>query len=499
MRGVEIQPFSDEHLDAAARSPGDAAHTASRSRTATACEHRLQGRGRGSLAGRVGLRRRRARNGESSATSSACSATRPGGRTSGSRAPDTPSAEPELVRDLYAAAAAQWVEEGRHRALRARPGHRPARSSTPGSGSLSESSTPPAIQETPPKPIDLVPAGASCPARRRRRRRRGRATRPRAPPPSGAFAGFRDSRPLDPTEESREEFQKEVDDPRGRAVRRPSSKGRGRALVALVPVEQSSMHTGLARPERAAFLGFAATLPEARGSGAGLALTDAAFAWARESVTTPPWSWTGERRTSSRRGSGRLGVFAEPSSGSTARSLSAATPSGVRLAACSSRRRRGRRRARTAAAGRPDRRRRRGCSRCSALPARRTVARSARPARRPRDVVVEPPALPIPGSPADPRRTAIAATMIELDRAGAPLEKQTLLVAGGLARQARAPGARAARPPGVRSAVPRPCRGTRRGEPGPRGGWSKPEGRFSFTRHSPRRTSSSRSALLRPS
>jgi hypothetical protein len=50
-------------------------------------------------------------------------------------------------------------------------------------------------------------------------------------------------------------------------------------------------------------------------------------------------------------------------------------------------------------------------------------------------VVVEPPALPIPGSPADPRRTAIAATMIELDRAGAPLEKQTLLVAGGLARR----------------------------------------------------------------
>ena len=51
-------------------------------------------------------------------------------------------------------------------------------------------------------------------------------------------------------------------------------------------------------------------------------------------------------------------------------------------------------------------------------------------------VVVEPPALPIPGSPNDPRRTAIAATMIELDRAGASLRDQTLLVAGGLARKA---------------------------------------------------------------
>jgi hypothetical protein len=51
-------------------------------------------------------------------------------------------------------------------------------------------------------------------------------------------------------------------------------------------------------------------------------------------------------------------------------------------------------------------------------------------------IVVEPPSLPIPGSPGDPRRTAIAATMLELDRLGAPFAKQTLLVAGGLGRRA---------------------------------------------------------------
>jgi hypothetical protein len=51
-------------------------------------------------------------------------------------------------------------------------------------------------------------------------------------------------------------------------------------------------------------------------------------------------------------------------------------------------------------------------------------------------IVVEPPALPIPGSPFDPRRRAIAATMGELADAGVPLERQTLLVAGGLARRA---------------------------------------------------------------
>jgi hypothetical protein len=51
-------------------------------------------------------------------------------------------------------------------------------------------------------------------------------------------------------------------------------------------------------------------------------------------------------------------------------------------------------------------------------------------------IVVEPPAFPIPGSPSDPRRTAIAATMAELDRAGAAFRDQTLLVAGGLDRRA---------------------------------------------------------------
>ena len=63
----------------------------------------------------------------------------------------------------------------------------------------------------------------------------------------------------------------------------------------IVPVQRSSMHIGLARPERAAFLTFAATLPEARGSGAGLALTNAGLAWAREQgypVTVVDWRET---------------------------------------------------------------------------------------------------------------------------------------------------------------------------------------------------------------
>jgi GNAT superfamily N-acetyltransferase len=50
----------------------------------------------------------------------------------------------------------------------------------------------------------------------------------------------------------------------------------------VVPVERSRAHVGLGRPEGAAHLGFAATRPDVRGTGAGLALTEASFRWARD-------------------------------------------------------------------------------------------------------------------------------------------------------------------------------------------------------------------------
>jgi hypothetical protein len=51
-------------------------------------------------------------------------------------------------------------------------------------------------------------------------------------------------------------------------------------------------------------------------------------------------------------------------------------------------------------------------------------------------LVVEPPALPLPGSERDPRQEAIAAAVEELERLGIPSGYQTLLVAGGFARRA---------------------------------------------------------------
>jgi hypothetical protein len=51
-------------------------------------------------------------------------------------------------------------------------------------------------------------------------------------------------------------------------------------------------------------------------------------------------------------------------------------------------------------------------------------------------IVVEPPALPIPGAAYDPRAVAVGAAIEELERAGVALEQQTILVAGGLQRRA---------------------------------------------------------------
>jgi GNAT superfamily N-acetyltransferase len=59
-------------------------------------------------------------------------------------------------------------------------------------------------------------------------------------------------------------------------------EGRIVGSFALAPAELSSVHTGLALPDGAALLGWAATRPDVRGSGAGLALTEASFAWASE-------------------------------------------------------------------------------------------------------------------------------------------------------------------------------------------------------------------------
>lgn len=87
--------------------------------------------------------------------------------------------------------------------------------------------------------------------------------------------------PEEPEEELRAEILEDLaKDEVGDLV--AEREGRIVGAFQIVPAEMSSVHSGLARPEGAALLGWAATRPDVRGSGAGLALTAGAFAWARE-------------------------------------------------------------------------------------------------------------------------------------------------------------------------------------------------------------------------
>jgi ribosomal protein S18 acetylase RimI-like enzyme len=186
--------------------------------------------------------------------------------------------EPEVVRDLYGAAATDWVEEGRHRHYTIVPAT--DRDLVDAWFRLSFGAQHAAgIQETPsalddPRPgIEVRPARGDdvdvvvaldwvLPQHQER---------------SPVFAPVT---PLSPAE-LREEILQDIRDPEiGLFI--AELDGKPVALLAMVSAEKSSMHSGLARPERAALLSFAATLPEARGSGAGLALTNAGLAWAKE-------------------------------------------------------------------------------------------------------------------------------------------------------------------------------------------------------------------------
>jgi ribosomal protein S18 acetylase RimI-like enzyme len=201
--------------------------------------------------------------------------------------------EPELVRDLYAVAAEEWVARGRDAHYALVPATDPGlvdawfRLSFGAQHAAGIQETPESSDSPPPSVVvrravaEDVDAATALELELPRHQGRSPVFS-RIPAPAGI------------TNEQREEFLSDIDDPEiGLFVAEIDGKLVGELLM--VPVERSSMHSGLARPERAAFLPFAATLPETRGSGAGLALTNAGLAWAREQgypVTVVDWRET---------------------------------------------------------------------------------------------------------------------------------------------------------------------------------------------------------------
>jgi ribosomal protein S18 acetylase RimI-like enzyme len=182
--------------------------------------------------------------------------------------------EPELVRDLYAFSSQRWVDEGRtrHYALVPRlDDHVGAwfrlsfgAQQAYGIKAVDLRAWPPGTRHAEPRDlealIELAPLVSDHHAL--------------AP----VFAGIDQD---DDEDELRTVLAAEIaNDEVGELVY--ESDGHVVASYELAPVEKAPMHRGLAQPDGAACITWAASLPDVRGSGAGLALTEAALAWARE-------------------------------------------------------------------------------------------------------------------------------------------------------------------------------------------------------------------------
>jgi ribosomal protein S18 acetylase RimI-like enzyme len=200
--------------------------------------------------------------------------------------------EPELVRDLYAFAAEEWVARGWNAHYALVPATDPELVDAWFRLSFGAQHAA-AIQETP-ESVPYPPDGVVVRPAAREDLEAAMALDLELARHQALAPVFSSLPPQEIKDEDREQFLTDVDDAQiGLYLAEIDGKAVGELLM--VPVERSSMHVGLARPERAAFLAYAATLPEARGSGAGLGLTSAGLTWAREHrfpVTVVDWRET---------------------------------------------------------------------------------------------------------------------------------------------------------------------------------------------------------------
>ena len=183
--------------------------------------------------------------------------------------------EPEVVRHLYAEVAAQWAEQGRNRHWAVVPAADEAlvdawfrlsfgQQHAYGIRAVEPEPWPEGVRVAEQRDVDAMVELAPL------------------LPDHQALSPVFSGRPIDPgADELRAEIEEDLaNDSAGTFVTEQDGRIVGNFFVA--PVELSSMHTGLTRPDRACYLGFALVDPAARGSGVGLALTQACFAWAHE-------------------------------------------------------------------------------------------------------------------------------------------------------------------------------------------------------------------------
>ena len=292
MPGLEIQPFSEGHLDAAAAllEQRQRRHREAEPLLDDEYDFRAEIESLEGASGVVGLREGRVvgfllgvRKDDSR-----------WGPNVWVEAPGHAVEEAEDIRDLYAAAAARWFEEGRTRHYVIAPASDSdlldawARLSfgqqhAHGIREVPETPWPDSVRLATEEDIDvlvelsplLVEHQAEAPV-------------------------FGVGLPRESEEEIRESILEDLPNPKiGDLI--AEQDGRVVGAYQLAAVELSGSHSSLARPEGALLLSWAATRPEVRGSGAGVALMDASFAWAREhGYTTMVTDWRETNLLSSR-------------------------------------------------------------------------------------------------------------------------------------------------------------------------------------------------------
>ncbi len=185
--------------------------------------------------------------------------------------------EPETMRDLYGAAAAPWVDEGRTAHYVVVPAHDAALVDAwfrLGFGQQHAHAIHPVPTQPPVQPALTI----------RKSRRDDIDVLARldlALPEHQGLSPVFSAGEVPTLEQAKQEWAEDIDDPEyGYFVAEHEGRVIGSAVgCALV---RSSAHLGPARPDNAGFLGFAAVLPQARGLGAGRALGEAVEWWAAQ-------------------------------------------------------------------------------------------------------------------------------------------------------------------------------------------------------------------------
>ncbi|HEY7706194.1 MAG TPA: GNAT family N-acetyltransferase [Gaiellaceae bacterium] len=276
MPGLELQPFSDEHVDAAAEllAARHRRHREAEPLLTEPADYRAEVEalwGGDGASGAVALREGR--------VAGYVLGIRKDDRVWGENVWVDPAGhaveEAEDLRDLYAAAAARWMDEGRTRHYALAPASDApllrawyrlgfGQQQALGAREIPDAEMPGNARLAEERDIEpLVELGPMLPDHQGE---------------SPVFAGWRS---LETEEELRQEVIEDLANPDfGLFV--AEHDGRVVGGLELVPTALSPTHAGLARVEGAVLLTWAVTRPEVRGSGAGLALTEACFAWARE-------------------------------------------------------------------------------------------------------------------------------------------------------------------------------------------------------------------------